>query len=787
MTTQTNHPELGADVLSLLAQLRRRIRMYVWVEGLSLALLWLGATFWIGLAVDYLPVLMGASEMPRTARLVLLAIIATILAYVLYRWVFQRAFARLPDHSMAVLLERRFDRFHDGLMTAVEMAERPEHAREFNQEMLWRTTLQAREQTQGIDVGDVFRLTPLVTKVLLALAVVLPIGLLYAVNAPAVELWAERLYLLRDRTWPRNTEIQVAGIQFQRITTADGVPTLSELIPFDENREIKVAKGTSVLLRVLADATKAVPEYCTIYYQAEESDRGAVNMQKAGRIHDNSQAYTYDGKPFRGILSSISFDVRGSDHRVRDYRLTVVPSPSIVETQLDCVFPPYMVNEQLSLWLPRTLELASGTQLPNGTRITIRARANKDLAKVDIHDMQSDKSTVYDVAALGSDPRRLEYVIEHLNGNLTLELTLFDTDGVISDPPIRLFVAGIVDQPPVMAATLHGIGTAVTPDVILPAQGTISDDYDVDKSWFHVTVNEGAPRQFPCEAAESGQLDAVLDFRALRAAEDGFELKPKDKLAVTLMASDRCNLTDAPNIGSGDRYQLDVVTPDELLANLERRELGLRRRLEQTIDEIGEMRDSVSRVKRAPADARGAAPEDNRKLDSVDPDDKAVEGAANQTAEEREQSLRALRTQRSLVQCQKSAQEIVGVAASFEDIRAELINNRVDSEDRKVRLKEQIADPLRRIGETMFPELERQLKDLEQKLNDPSTSDLSVDAAVQQADNILLELDKVLQKMLELETFNELMNIVRSLIEDQSQLIDETKKARSSEALELLK
>ena len=74
MATQTDIPKLGADVVSLLARLRRRIRMYVWAEGLSLALLWLGATFWIGLAIDYLPVLMGASEMPRVPRLILLAI-----------------------------------------------------------------------------------------------------------------------------------------------------------------------------------------------------------------------------------------------------------------------------------------------------------------------------------------------------------------------------------------------------------------------------------------------------------------------------------------------------------------------------------------------------------------------------------------------------------------------------------------------------------------------------------------------------------------------------------------
>ena len=169
MATQTDMPNWEPSPRCW--RLRRRIRLYVWVEGLSLALLWLGATFWIGLAIDYLPVLLGASEMPRMPRLILLALIAVVLAYVLYRWVFQRAFARLSDPSMAVLLERRFRHFRDGLVTAVEMAEHPEHAREFNQEMLRRTSLQARAQSQGMRVGDVFRLSPLITKIALALAV----------------------------------------------------------------------------------------------------------------------------------------------------------------------------------------------------------------------------------------------------------------------------------------------------------------------------------------------------------------------------------------------------------------------------------------------------------------------------------------------------------------------------------------------------------------------------------------------------------------------------------------
>jgi hypothetical protein len=87
----------------------------------------------------------------------------------------------------------------------------------------------------------------------------------------------------------------------------------------------------------------------------------------------------------------------------------------------------------------------------------------------------------------------------------------------------------------------------------------------------------------------------------------------------------------------------------------------------------------------------------------------------------------------------------------------------------------------------MYPELDRRLKDLEQKLADPAASDQAVDLALEQADDILLELDKVLQKMLDLESFNELLNIVRSLIEDQDELTEKTKKERTNQARELLK
>src|SRR5688572_17920997 len=106
MATASADIALTSDLQSLLAGLRWRIRLYIWLEGLSLAVIWLGLMFWLSLGLDYLPVLVGASEMPAVARGVLLLATGGVLAYVLYRWIFTRAFVPLGDRSMALLLER---------------------------------------------------------------------------------------------------------------------------------------------------------------------------------------------------------------------------------------------------------------------------------------------------------------------------------------------------------------------------------------------------------------------------------------------------------------------------------------------------------------------------------------------------------------------------------------------------------------------------------------------------------------------------------------------------------
>ena len=775
--------KLDPRIGSLLARLRWRIRAYVWLHGLALALVWLGATYWIALALDYLPVLAGATEMPRPARTVVLGVIAAVLAWILYRWVLRRTLVPLTNRNMALLLERRFRGFDDRLLTAVELSEDPQHAEPFDPEMLRRTAEQARDDTGSVRLREVFNFAPLAYSLAGAALFAATVAALYTVNRPALALSVNRIYLLGDQPWPRNARIEVAGVE---LVAADDVdrPLDLPLIPFDEHNRLKVARGSNLRLRVRADlAAAVVPDLCTLHYRTVDGERGRVSMNRLRRTRDQYQDYAFNGRPLRGILSSVHFDVVGYDYRVRDYTIEVVDSPTIIGAELDCRFPDYLVDQQLALWLPRTVELTSATQLPRGTDVTIRAFSNKPLQRVDLYNPQSEELVTLTIDE--SDRRQFVYHVPALNDDLALEATLYDVDNVVSQRPHRIFIAAVADEPPRVDVRLQGIGSAVTPDVIIPIDGTIMDDYAVDRAWFDVQLER--PESNP-EAVESlhqahefslqqgGRAASSLDFRELRSLGSPASLQPEDTLTLTVKAADKHDLDGGPNIGRGDRYQLDVVTPEALLAILESREIGLRRRFEHILQEMTEARDWLNRV-RSPA-GRGLEPDDLRSDDDDVPDPQRVA--------ERVQTQRLLRTQQALQQCRKSEHELLGVATAFLDVREELINNRVDTEDRKTRLKELIADPLQLIGETMFPELDRRLEVLETALSDavdndqfdPEIAEAESVAALDQANDILAELEQILQQMLDLETFNELLDIVRQLIDDQQRLIQQTEAER---------
>ena len=771
---QTPDPTLAPAVRSTLAALRRRIRRYVWLQGLATAIAWLGIAFWGSLGIDRL------LEPPVPVRTAILGVAGLGLAWIFFRLILRRAFARLTNRHMAMLLERRFPQFGESLLTAVELTDRADDLGPHSRQMLAQTCREAAEPIGDVRLGQVFNPVPLRRSTLAALLLGASVWAFGWLAPEAFGIWTERSLLLEDRLWPRNTRLIVEGF---------------------EGGVAKVARGDDLEVIAKADLSKPlVPKVVEVRYRTEGGARLRGTMSREGTVDPAKDRYQEYAYTFRGVLTPIRFDLVGGDDAVRDLRIEVVPSPAIVEMALECQYPDYMDRP------PPTLPVAGVMQIPMGTRITVRATANKELVKVEIDDGEGiatiekgDEAPArveeFDAASTlaeeaepraGVPFRTFAYPLPDLAEDKSLLFTLFDHDGIKSRRPVRLALAAVADAPPQLSVELRGIGSAITPRARLPAIGRINDDYGISRVWFDYTIDQQEPVTHAIESppgnATEFQLDHALEVRDM-------QLTAGQKLLACVKAADRCDLAGEPNVGTSQRWLLDVVTPEQLRTMLQARELMLRQRFERIVQEVTETGDSLRRMQfgsAAPEALPDGAGDEEQEAGSEPADEDRESDEQEDLSPQRILARRTLRVQRATQNSRKNAHETLGVAEAFSGIRDELINNRIDTAELCARLQQGIAEPLERIADAMFPELERRLDRLEATLADDRAGARDRDLAVAQVDAVLDAMQAVLDRMLELEDFNKAVELLREIIHAQERLGDDTRKRHKERLRELL-
>ena len=778
MITVDERPHLVPAIKTLLGNLRRNVRQYVWAEGIANSLAWLGAAFWATLAIDWF------FEPPVLVRMLILCAVIGVLAVILARQIGRRAFARLTDGNMATVLERRFPQLNDSLLTAVVLCGRQEEHADFNPEMLSRVCQEAADRIHVVRLDEVFNSRPLRNSFMACILLVMSVLAFGIIFPGALATWAKRSMAFSDELWPRQTRLEI-----------DGFP----------GGVCKVARGSDVDIVVRADLKMPrVPKVVEIRYREEGGVSGRATMNRVGVADitkDKFQQYVYTR---RNVLSPIRFDVYGGDADISGQWIEVVDNPTVTLT-LDCEFPAYM-NRQ-----PRRLPVTGVMSLPQGSRVTIRAAANKALVRVQIDTAADDnaRSTpqIIESKDLSPDRRGFDYTLNSLDKDTTLLFTLFDSDGIKSHEPVRLGLAAIADQAPQVSASLDGIGTAITPQARVGVAGRVIDDYGIGKIWFEHAVDQQKPEITPIKTPDAQPAEIKLESRDAALEVRDLKLTPGQKLLVCVKAADLCSLGKGPNVGAGERWLLDVVTPDQLQIMLKARELVLRQRFEAIIQETTETRDLLARMDFAGANSSNkpasAEKDKDKKSDTPDadknsndpiktsrpvsePGDEPGEERAADSAERR-LALHMLRVQRTLTNCRKNAQETLGLAEAFDDIRMQLVNNRIDTEELKERLQSGIADPLRKIADEMFPELERRLDVLQTNLEDAKLGSASRDNANIQANAVLLSMHRVLDRMIELQDYNEMVEMLRDIIKLQEQLRGQTEQRQKQKIRDLLK
>lgn len=787
MAVAESAPRLAPEIRELLQRLRGRIRRYVWLEGTALAVAAAVVCFWLLHALDW-----WQEPPPRVLR-GLLAVCLVGVLLVFWRYAFRRAFVPLADESLALLIERHHGELQEGLITVVELAERDAQLEPLGREMFAHTARQTAQAAAHVQVEQLFNHRRLRLAVTAAASLALTV-IAYGLLAPRQFLFGvRRLATLTSEPWPRDTKLSIEGFR---------------------NNEAVIARGSDLPITVRADMSGTVPQVVYIRYRTAEGARGREPMSREGNAQPGRDAYQEYRYTFEGVLSDRTFEVLGGDARLRGLRIRVVDSPTITQLKLHCTFPEYLGRAQV------VLPVSGTVQLPVGTHLVLEAQANKKLVRATVDRVSEGQAPVSQQLEIrGADARRFRLALGSLQTNTVLNFTLLDADGIDnSRQPVRLKLVAQPDQAPLVRCRLHGIGTAITPRARLPWQGTVEDDYGIAALSVEYAVGQQQPADAALPAPSTPQTKLTVD--AAWEVEP-LQLTPGQQLVVALTATDNRHLPDVPsvaeqgpNVARGERFLLDVVTPEKLRALLEARELNLRQRFETIIEEVTGSREALAAMEFQPAGAAASDPQeqprdgaqaeppapptpsspgqrDSREPeDGTKPDDAAAPDDASEPAQapspERLLQRRSLRVQRTRQDSEKNAAEVAGLADAFDEIQAELVNNRLDTEELRIRLQDQIAAPLRRIAQQMFPELQQRLESLQAVLADAAKGPKAQAHAVAQLDAILVEMLRVRDKMLELESFNELVDLVRSVLAEQEALEELTRSVRAQSLRSLL-
>jgi hypothetical protein len=731
-----------------LKRIRKRARRWIFIEAISLIGLSIAAWFWSTLLLDWL------IEPPPVVRLLAVGALCLWVSTIILNRLIRRLRAPLRDEQLALLVERTHPELQDSLSTAVELrlVETQSTSSTIDVTLLDRTTSIAAASIKRITMGRLFRRTHLLRKAGLSGFFVGTMAAVLVLLPTVRETWAQRMLLLRDTPWPRQVTLSIAGFP-------DGVR--------------RVARGVDVEILVTARSTGELPKFVELQHQGKDGWT-THRMGTRGTSEEKSQLFTYIIKKPK---EDLAIEVRGGDGRLRDLRLDVVEPPSLANINLQITPPEYIGGKPRPLAATRLVEVSAGSTL------SITAESSKPLSGATIRsipmpsapqklttDTQSSNAQAMEkdslVAQLTTElpetsrqnvsleksPKSISGTLGPVLDDCILDIQFTDTTGITNQKPIRFQLLSRPDLPPEIEVTPDGISSVITTSAAIPITGRIQDDHGLAEATVSLRrVTDIAADSTDTElqqisislATESSTVLDLVKGASPRIESTSLPAKVGDELELIVSAKDMCGLEGGPQTSTTEPWRLRVVSPEVLLAMLEAREVILRRRFESLIGDFQQKRDRVVT-------------------------DVTAKEAGNKT------------TTSQLAEATSRANgETTEIAASFRDISDELFNNRVLTAPLEERLLNQIATPLEKIVSGPIEQLRLAVYDSDQPTD--------ANSLIKMADICLDRMRSVLDKMIELETYNEVIDSLRTLIEQQQSIRGETSKQQKQRARDVLK
>lgn len=796
---------LPAAIRELLTAVRGRVRRYSVLSGILFLSIAAAACFWVTYSLDSGWFAIQRLELPVGLRLLMLLAMAFAAVWLLLGRVLRPLLRRHKDREIAVLLERRFPEFQDRLVTTVECSDGYPGEGPVVSAMLTRTAQDAGEFARNVNTEDVFELKQLKGQGWAAGVLVLSILGYGLIQPGSLQRWWSAFVQCEETYHERTTTLEFRAVaqpgdRRQSFQTSETGGALFYLHPrgSDFELEMTVPSGESP-----AGREWVVPERVRVDLIREDGTRSRTYVSASSE------------RRFRFVVTrlqeTIALEILAGDYRTSvPLEVRSVEPPTVTSLEAQCVYPAY------TGWNRRRQRnvtvLGSELSLPIGTRFDLVALSNKPLQSArlvgDLFEVSGDRQTCrvtpregFEVARQPDQPlvsadgltvsAAFQLVLEssagaeigadsdaeeetpavdgpaeaaaaeaavRITSNSTLRFFLHDTDNIISLSPQTVRIRGVADKPPVIATRSVGVANAITRRAVIPFAGSIQDDYGVAKARFEFIVDDGTTwrvREFQTPLNAGATEHELLPDEAGRPERFDvlpLELSEGQTLSISVTATDACT-EPAPNTARAEPVVFRVVSNEELLSLLYTRELNLRRRFEEVIQRLEQIRDDVKFHEAAAARLSAGGATDTASQDRI-----ALTDCARRSGD-------SLRVQ---------SNELASIRVGFEEVIEQLINNQIPPRQLASDMRDRIVTPLQQILDGQMKAADNTISEFRVAASRGEDCGSLVARSVTDIEAAIAGLRGILENVRDMAEFHEVLSDLNAILKDQEKIQKET-------------
>ncbi|MDP1562598.1 MAG: hypothetical protein Q8M16_14565 [Pirellulaceae bacterium] len=724
--------QIPGAIRQQLERLRSAMTRSLWVSGASKMVL-------IGLAVLLVDFLLDYYfQMDQSQRAIMMALMAGSFVYSAYQFRWLPLTSRVTDDALVLTVEQNLGQEHSELINSLQLAREAGTAdRNYSKAMAQQVVRQGAELAgrldflQAVDQEATKRKQRWLTAGLVGMVVW---GLL-VVGTDIGQLWFQRNLLLGNEPWPTRTTLIVEGL-------IDGV--------------LYVPRGEDHRLAVLVDENCPEPN---VEVFLDFVGRSSSTRQK---LRTDTQEPLRHTTTLRGINSEFIFQVRGGDYVSPPIPVRLVLPPGFAELEINVVPPAYCGLEATALPLS-----AESFKILQGSQLLIRAKPDQGdvqlalLRGTERLAMSADNEGRFNLTLSGD---------QLISGRYQFDLA--DAAGVRSSRPVQFVLDVVPDRAPQVRTRYFGVSGLVVPQAIIPVNIAIEDEFAIQEAWGDLDWQaDGVP-------TKGERRFDVRDFTDQWGANQlsgshGFDIRPLDIptgmiLNVIVKARDNqpTDPTDPtdPGVGAAKALTFRVVTEAELRADLLRRELEQTKTFERLIVQQQAIQTELQAL--------------------LVSQQEATETPESHLIRQTQMAGKSLRNQHQV------GTLLTQITDRFRGFLAEVRNNRLDESSAELdggqglatRLEEQIIGPLDQIEQKLLPQLSRSLEAVSRTVGNPTEMRTQIEVALPQIEEVLSQLQLVLDAMQRSQSFQEIVNMVISIKNEEQRLkkmAEEKKRAES--------